>query len=410
MRRGTNLPAVGGFNQSVVLDLVRRAGEGISRVEIAEASGLSPQTVSNLTRRLLADGLVRESGKRIAGPGKPRTILTLDPRGGYAVGVHLDPSVVTYVLTDLEGRVVLDRRVRTPRQVQPEAVVTQMAQTIGALVEASGVAADRVLGVGIAAPGPIDRETGTVLDPPLLVGWHRVPLRAALAERLGLPVGLEKDVTAAATAELWSPDGISHPHQAFFYYGTGVGLGVALDGEVVRGSSANAGDIGHLMVRGDGAPCTCGRRGCLGENASPARMVREAADLGVLELPARELGLVEVDRAFTRLSAAAAREDPHAVTILRRTGRDIGRALVIVANLLDIDTVVCGGPFWDRLAPVALPEVRRVVDGDPAVVTTHPVRVLETALGSDVTALGAAALVLDAVHSPRPAGLLITAP
>ncbi len=408
MRRGTNLPAVGGFNQSVVLDLVRRAGEGISRVEIAEASGLSPQTVSNLTRRLLADGLVRESGKRIVGPGKPRTILTLDPRGGYAVGVHLDPSVVTYVVTDLEGRVVLDRRVRTPRQVQPDAVVAQMAQTIGDLVAASGVPADRVLGVGIAAPGPID-------GPPARCSTRRCSW-AGTACRCGppWPSGSACPSGWRRTSRPRPPPSCGRP--------TASRTRTRPSSTTARGSASGSPSTARWCAAPRPTPATsatswsaatdrCARAGTAAasaRNASPAQMVREAADAGVLDLPARELGLTEVDRAFSRLATAAGRDDPRAVTILRRAGHDIGRALVLVANLLDIDTVVCGGPFWDRLAPVALPEVRRVTDGDPAGVSTHPVQVLETALGSDVAALGAAALVLDAVHSPRPAGLLIT--
>lgn len=409
LRRGTNFPAVGGFNQAVVLDLVRRAPEGISRVEIAEASGLSPQTVTNVTRRLLTGGLVREAGKRIDGPGKPRTILALDPQGGYAVGVHLDPSVITYVVTDLEGTVVTDFRTPTPRQVRPDLVVDRMSTAIDELIDRVLVPRSRVLGVGIAAPGPIDRETGTVLDPPLLVGWHAVPLRAALADRLQLPVGLEKDVTAAASAQLWAPAGSASPQQVFFYYGTGLGLGIALDSEVVRGGTANAGDIGHLMVSGTGPRCHCGQRGCLGENASPARMVRAAASRGVLEVPERRLTLAQVDRAFTRLCRLADAGDPGAREVVVRAARDIGRGLVLVGNLLDVDTVVCGGPFWDRLSGVGLEQIRDVVASDPARVLTHPIDVVETALGPDVTAIGAAAMVLDAVYSPRPSGLLIHA-
>jgi len=407
MRRGTNFPAVGGFNQAVVLDLVRRAPEGISRVEIAAASGLSPQTVSNVTRRLLAGGLMREAGKRIDGPGKPRTILALDPRGGYAVGVHLDPSVITYVVTDLEGRVVTDYRTRTPRQVRPDLVVDRIATAIDELIDRVQVPRSRVLGVGIAAPGPIDRDSGTVLDPPLLAGWHRMPLRAALADRLGLPVGLEKDVTAAVSAQLWAPAGSAARQQVFFYYGTGLGLGIALDGEVVRGGTANAGDIGHLMVSGVGPRCHCGQRGCLGENASPAQMVRAAGRRGVIDLPERALTLAQVDRAFTRLCRAAESGDAQAREVVVRAARDIGRGLVLVGNLLDIDTVVCGGPFWDRLSGVGLEQIRDVVGADPARVLTHPINVVGTALGPDVTAIGAAAMVLDAVYSPRPAGLLI---
>jgi len=114
VRRGTNLDRVGGFNDAVVLDGIRRA-EQLSRVELAEITGLSGQAISNIIRRLLAAGLVREAGRlRTTGLGKPRTMLELEPTGQYAVGVHLDPAVVTVALLDLTGDVIARRRVDTP--------------------------------------------------------------------------------------------------------------------------------------------------------------------------------------------------------------------------------------------------------------------------------------------------------
>lgn len=101
IRRGTNLPRMGDFNESVVLDAIRRHPAGLSRVELAQATGLSAQTVSNITRRLLDRGVARESGKHNTGSGKPRTLLEIVPTSRYAVGVHLDPAVITCVLVDL---------------------------------------------------------------------------------------------------------------------------------------------------------------------------------------------------------------------------------------------------------------------------------------------------------------------
>ena len=113
MRRGTNLPRMGDFNQSVILDAVRRSSEGLSRVELVELIGLSPQAVSNITRRLLSEELIVEAGKSGSGPGKPRTILRINPSGRYAVGVHLDPALMTVVLMET-ARVVCTTRLTAP--------------------------------------------------------------------------------------------------------------------------------------------------------------------------------------------------------------------------------------------------------------------------------------------------------
>lgn len=119
MRRGSNLHALGSFNQTVVLDTIRRTPDGLSRVEIAEQTGLSAQTVSNVSRRLLDTGVIREAGIRNLGVGKPRTILQLDPSGHYAIGVHIDPAVLTFVLLNMEGEISpTRRRARPPRRIR----------------------------------------------------------------------------------------------------------------------------------------------------------------------------------------------------------------------------------------------------------------------------------------------------
>ena len=402
--RGANLPSVGGFNRSVLLDLIRRAPQGLSRVELAAVSGLSSQTVTNVTRRLLDAGLIREGARIVAGPGKPRTLLSLEPSGGYAVGVHLDPTWITYVVVDLEGAVVAEARAHTPRDPQPDEVLGQMEKAIGALVDASGAAPDRLHGVGIASPGPIDSAGGVVLDPPMLANWRHVPLRSALAERLRRPILLEKDVSAAATGELWASRDRSD--MAFLYYGTGSGLGIVQNGEVVRGVSGNAGDIGHVVVSDDSRICSCGRRGCLAMTTSPGRMVEEAAAAGVVAAPALGDSL-DIDHAFSALAELALAGDGDARRVFASAARGLARGLLVIANILDVERIVAGGPYWDRFASVGLEDLRRAIATDPVIMTPHPVRIESTRLGSDVAAVGAACLVLDAVHSPKPSGLLI---
>ncbi|PJJ71926.1 putative NBD/HSP70 family sugar kinase [Diaminobutyricimonas aerilata] len=407
MRRGTNLPAVGEFNQAVILDRVRRSRDGLSRVELAELTGLSAQTVTNVSRRLIETGLVREAGKRINGPGKPRTILQLEPESRYAIGVHLDPAVITYVVLDLEGTVVAQSRARTPSAARPPRLVESMAQAISSLIAASGVRTEQILGLGIAAPGPIDDALGVVVDPPLLEGWHRVPLRDSLLEALGLPVLLEKDVTAAVAAELWMHDEAGSDDVGFFYYGTGVGFGIAVDHAPVRGSSGNAGDAGHIIVSDEGEVCRCGQRGCLGDLTLPRTVVQDAIARGVIAEPPRALTLPVIDELFGKVTAAAAAGEPEAVALIDELCRRFARGIVTIVNLLDLQRVVFGGPFWDRLAGVALERVARHVADSSALIRLAPISITSSAVGADVAAIGAACLVLDNTFSPRPSTLLI---
>ena len=408
---GTNLPAVGEYNQAVVLDAIRRRPEGITRSELAGLTALSGMTVTNVCRRLLDAGLVEEHGTRIAGPGKPAALIKLNPSGGFAVGVHIDPAAVTYVLVDLSGSVRDHSRTGTPTAGEPTAVISEMAEAIENLVERSGVDRSRILGIGIASPGPIDAAGGIVLNPPMMPNWHLVPLRRALAEATGLPTLLEKDTTAAVVAELWFAEPGRSRDFAFMYYGTGLGTGIAVSGEVVRGIGSNAGDAGHITVDPGGPVCTCGRRGCVGYITVPRALVERAVLDGVLT--AEEAGnlddMHDVSEAFSRLAVLGGSGEARVEAIMVDTARALARAIVVIVNLLDINEVIFGGPFWHPIAAALLGELPDAVWSDPALVPPHPVRLSQSTIPVDVAAVGAATLVLDNTFSPKPSALLLTA-
>ena len=406
MARGTNLPAVGGFNQTVILDLIRRVPEGLSRVEIADRTGLSPQTISNVTRRLLDEGIITEAGKHISGPGKPRVILQLEPESRFAVGVHLDPTVITYVVLDLRGRIVADDRVRTPKNESPDAVIASMATSIDAIIKRAGIDRSRLLGIGIASPGPIDSARGTVVDPPLLEGWKDVPLRDALARATGAQVVLEKDVNAAAVAELWTTSEGARRDFAFFYLGTGIGVGLALAGEVLRGLSGNAGDGGTLVVPAHGLPDRR-RSEMIGHLATPQFLVGQAVDAGVLTSEPAEHDLASIDDSFSELVALADSGDAGAAAILDRGARLIASVLISIVNLLDIDQIVFGGPAWSRVSARFRPIIDRELSTSQDRSTHNSVRLSDSTVGEDVAAVGAACLVLDTALAPRASALLI---
>nr|WP_278102362.1 ROK family transcriptional regulator [Microbacterium proteolyticum] len=398
MRTGSNLPAVGEYNQTLVLDLIRRSPEGLSRVELSARTGLSAQTLSNVTRRLAEEGLIAEAGKVISGPGKPRTLLKLEPRSRFAVGVHLDPVVDTVVVVDMAGSVVAHEEIAPYGSAPASELIRAVARAVDDIVGDAGIDRDLVLGVGVAAPGPFDPRGGRLLDPPLLPAWHNVNVRDDLGAITGLPVIVEKDVTAAMVGEMWF-DGSSVLNDAMFlYYGAGVGLGIAVAGAPVRGRTSNAGGIAHIVVDPLGPMCGCGSRGCLGVSIEPRTLTAEA---GYNE-PAGD-SRAEVDRLVR--DAAAGR--PETLAVLRRAGERIARALVVANNLLDVDEVVLGGPVWERLAGVLADTVAARVAGDPASTATRAIAVRRSIVGADVAAVGAACLMLDGAFAARPARMMI---
>lgn len=406
MRRGTNLPRMGDFNQSVILEAIRRSVEGLSRIELVEATGLSAQTITNITRRLLDDGFIAEAGRTINGPGKPRVTLRLVAESRFSVGVHLDPAVITFVLLNMSGGVVHRLVVRTPDK-DPRRIVETMAQTIDALIDEAGVDRALVAGVGVAAPGPLDAQKGTVIDPPKLHGWHRVPLRSVLAEATGFDVTLEKDTTAAAVGELWMGTDSTEGSFLFIYLGTGLGASVVREGGVITGSSHNFGEIGHIMVDPEGPACSCGSRGCVEVVCTPQAIVEQAETAGVFDDDRDADDEHAVEARFTLLCERAGAGDSPALAVLRRAAGHLAVLISALTNVLDVDRVVLGGPFWGRLAEVYLRELPEQLNRRSATRAVHLLPVEGTVVGDDVGAVGAACVVLDAVLTPRASDLYL---
>jgi predicted NBD/HSP70 family sugar kinase len=408
---GTNLPKVGRYNRAVVLDQIQLA-DGISRVEIAQATGLTPQAVSVIVRRLLDEGIVREDGaSRVAAGGKPRTTLRVNPEAGSALGLHFDPVELTCCAVDLQGRPVLVRKRPTPPGAGPEDTVAAMADVVAEVLDEGDVDRHKVLGLGLATPGPIDQREGMLVAPPQLAHWTRVPLPRMLGEATGLPVTLDNDATAAAIGERWSGAGRGVANFAYVFFGTGVGGGLILNHQVFRGGSLNAGEFGHSTVLPDGPDCYCGNRGCLESLVNPRALVLEVHRR--LGTPAGRASRLwpDFDKDPARVDhpavlRAAAADDPLAAAVIDHAAQHVATMAVSIVNFIDVDLIVLGGHGIQHVES-------RFVDAVSEALRTRPlsrsIRVVEakaSPLGADAAVVGAAALVLHATYSPQLSALL----
>jgi predicted NBD/HSP70 family sugar kinase len=406
MTRGSNLSRLGSFNQIVLFDAIRRARGGISRVELVTETGLTAQTVSNIVRRLLAAELVVEIGRvQTAVRGKPRTLLQVQPSAQLALGVHVDPATLTFVLIDVKGQVRQYARRRTPQARRPEEVVAVIAEQVRRLVAGAGIDSSAILGLGVAAPGPLDVVEGVLLGPPQLAGWDKVRLRADLHRATGLHVLVDKDVTAAATAERWAQHGDRH-HFVFCYLGSGVGAGIVMDDVVLRGASNNIGEIGNILVDSDGEDLGIGRPGSMAAGCLPQAMVVRAQRRGLTRSDVRPDDYVGVDEVFTELCERAYAGDAACLHLLDEAAAALAEGAAVLVNALDVDRVVFGGPIWSRISSRLLAVLPELIQ--PQLVAVRSALIVEgSAVGEHVAAQGAAALVLDHYLSPRPSVLLM---
>ncbi|NEA56372.1 ROK family transcriptional regulator [Streptomyces sp. SID13666] len=329
---GANLPALRHHNAALVLDLLRAATRhgtgGISRLELAERTGLTPQAVSKITARLRAEGLAEESGRQASTGGKPRTELRLVRRARYAAGVHLDRDELTVVLADLSGERVRARTSRLDFGRPAGEVLEAVAREVRALD-----AGPAILGVGVAAPGPLDHASGVLHRVTGFPDWDGFPLRDALERRLGLRVVVDKDTNAAALAVLGQDAGDGS--FAYLHLGTGLGAGLVLDGAVFRGERTGAGEFGHQVVQLDGPVCGCGNRGCIeamclaavdrGDSAGAAYLLGVGA--------ANLVSLLDIDRVVlggrTVLADETLFRQEVAAVLTERTARSAGRTVPV---------------------------------------------------------------------------------
>jgi predicted NBD/HSP70 family sugar kinase len=390
----------------MVLDLVRAHGP-ISRVELAEAAGLTQATISTVVKGLLRDGLVRETGLREYTGGKPRVMLTINRLARCGVGVQLGADWIVIVVVDAGGAVLTRTRVRGARSRGPVAVVREMAEHVDALLRATGLGRDAVVGIGLVAPGVVDAQTGTIGPSPSLASadgdmWRGFGVRDELAAATGLPVVLDNDAAAAAIGEFWAGTVPNSRAHCTVYIGADIGAGFVLDGSVYRGASLNAGALGQLQMPGlPGDSASAGLT--LQEVAGPRAVAARAR----AELAAGRTSTVELsDDAdpfidFAAIAAAAVHGDPLSVELIEEAAGHLAWAVLTVANILDLDSVVLAGPALTTAGSVYLSVVRRHVEAHFFAAERHPVTVDLSTHVADAAAVGAAALVLQGDLSPR---------
>jgi len=311
----------------------------VARSTIARLTGLSPASVTDHCNRLTALGLIQEAAtlRRSNGVGRPHVPVDLDDSRFVVGGVHVAVPYTTVALLDLRGRVVAELRLNhgeegrdSDRQAPPPApsrVLANAASGLNALLSATP---DRVpLGVGLATGGWVDRDSGTIVEHPLL-GWRDVRAREVIHALTGLPVHVDGHARALVNGErLFGRTAGAGRSVLHLFVGNVVDAAFATHDEVHHGPRSQAGAIAHLPLAGGTERCDCGRTGCLQAELSERTLCRRA----------REAGVVRTSDPM-HILAAAADGDPVAVRLLLHRARMVGRAAGLLLDVLNPDTVV----------------------------------------------------------------------
>ena len=385
------------LNERIVLGLLRQAGP-ISRAELARRSNLSRSTVSSIIATLLSAGLVSETGIGSSQGGRRPIMIEFNYRSGFVIGIELGTTALTLLLTDLAAAVQLRAQRAFDVAAGPDVCIGQVAALVDETLAHARIAREKIVGVGVGVPGPLAFATGRPIAPPVMPGWHDVPLRNRLEQALGLQVFVENDANLGALAEHCWGAGRGWQNVAYLYLGSaGIGSGLILDGRLYRGDIGSAGEIGHLMIEENGPECRCGSSGCLEAVVGAPALLKQAREAG--------LACERVED----LVALARRNDPRARGLVARSGEHLGVAIASTLNMINPGCVVIGGALAGA-GGLLLEPLRATLRRRGLPVAVEHVEIVPGRLAGDVVAIGAvSAVVQHAFSIPAPRASIDTA-
>lgn len=369
-------------NRQRVLEVLRQHGT-TSRPEIVRHTGLSTTTVSDLVRVLLQEGVVIELGDRpgaITRSGRPAVLLTFNPAGGGAVGVHLAHDHVRVGLADLAGDIIAETAIELDVDHEPAEALAYTGAAALDLIDQAGLKPGSIVGLGVAVSAPTSSAANAVAAGPILPDWRGIDVASDLQRRTGLRVEVGNDANLGAIAERRFGAAQNTDHFLYVMLSDGVGAGLVLNGRLYEGFTGRAGELGHVTVMPNGYICRCGNRGCL-ETVAGARALTQA--------------LTFTRAARTTLPdviALAHGGDPGARRVMADAGRAIGGALAPICTVLDPALVIIGGETSEAGAAL-LDAVRDALAHAMTPLREVPVRVAAGALGERAQVLGATTLV-----------------
>ncbi|MET9320606.1 ROK family transcriptional regulator [Streptomyces sp. NPDC003038] len=366
-------------NLERVVRAVRLAGS-LTQAEIARTTGLSAATVSNIVRELKDGGTV-EVTDTSAGGRRARSV-SLSGDAGIVIGVDFGHTHLRVAVGNLAHQVLAEES--EPLDVDASWMdgFNRAEALVGQLIATVGVGLEKVIGVGLGVPGPIDVESGTLGSTAILPGWSGINPRQELSQRLGVPVYVDNDANLGALGELVWGSGRGVKDLAYIKVASGVGSGLVINGQIYRGPGGTAGEIGHITLDESGPVCRCGNRGCL-ETFAAARYV----------LPLLQ-GTHGPGLTMERVVELARGGDPGCRRVITDVGRHIGSGVASLCNLLNPSRVVLGGSLADA-GELVLAPIRESVGRYAIPSAARQLSVLTGSLGGRAEVLGALALVLS---------------
>ncbi len=369
------------MNQQIILKLIYNK-RAISRAEIAEITGLSPATVTNISKEMLAMDLIKETTRGESRGGRKPVLLEINQKGAYFIGLEWGIAEVRGVLMDLNKRIIAygEEEVET---CELDSFV-ELSKKIVSKFYNNSIQEDKIYGLGVGVHGMVDPEKGYSLFAPHFK-WRDIALKERLEEEFNLPVFIDNDVRVMALAEKWN----GRDNFLFVNTGSGIGAAIVLNGKLHYGRDYSAGEFGHMIVEKDGPLCSCGNNGCMEALISTDRLVR-LYDSNITG----EISHQDLHSGWIELLEDARKGNSKVLDIIEDATEYLGMGLANLVNLLNPEEIILGGEFVEG-ADLILPLLQEEVTSKALQIPGRELSIEVTTFGEWVGAIGGATMVLQ---------------
>jgi glucokinase-like ROK family protein len=384
------------LNKRIILDMIRFTPGGISRAEIARQMVLTRAAVTTIINDLMAEGLVRETDDAPSAGGRRPILLEINPEQASVIGIDMGATHLGMILSDFSAHIIDEIEMPFCVIDGPAKCLEIIDFQVHNLLERNHLKLDQIVSIGIGVPGPVVEELGLVSSPPIMPGWSDYPIRSHLVDLWKCNVSVGNDANFGALGEWAYGAGRGEENLAYIKVGSGVGAGLLLHGQIYRGTTGCAGEIGHITIREDGPRCSCGSYGCLesmaGGNAV-AQRAREAVNAG---RRTKLASIMPLEKITARDVAATARAgDLVAQQIITASGNYLGIAIASLVNLFNPGMIVVGGGVAE-MGDLLLDPIRQAVRERSLRSAGESVRVSTAVLGRRSSSIGAIVQAINA--------------
>lgn len=372
-------------NQKKVLEMIYKKGP-ISRVDISDKTGLAAATITNIVKKLLELGLVKEAERAPSSGGRKPVLMEINKTGGYFIGIEWGINKVSGVLLNLKSEIVAEKHIQNS-DFNFSNFIDLTSHLIEKMENKAG-SSDKIIGLGLGIHGPVNPRKGLSLYAPHF-NWKNKNIKEEMVKLVDYPVFIDNDVRMMALGEKWGGVGKNYDNFIFVNLGYGIGSGIIINGELYYGNDWTAGEFGHMTILEEGPICSCGNQGCLEAVISIDHLVKKYFN----ESEKSNLYL-ETKQQWTMLNQEAQREKNAARNIILEAANYLGTGLANLVNLFNPRAIILGGDMMTA-EDYILPVVREKVNSKSLQITADGMEIHSSSYRELAGARGAATAVLE---------------